>query len=102
MKLYKIRPGIVKTEICGVRLLVPTREASKECPHVLRLNMVHDFAWSILSRAEDPAEGLANVRKMVALLSKAPDDVVVEKVGQLLSGLCEAGFLIETEEPEDE
>lgn len=101
MKHYKIRPGIVKTEICGVRLLVPTRAASEECPHILRLNMIYDFTWSILTKA-DGDEGVENVRKMIALLSKAPDDVVEEKVNQLLSGLCEKGFLIETEEPENE
>jgi hypothetical protein len=102
MKQYKVRPGIVKTEICGVRLLVPTRQASEACPGVLRLSMMTDFAWTLLCNTEDPGEAVEKIRKVVALLSKAPDDVVIERVDRLLSGLCEKGFLIETEGPHDD
>ena len=102
MKQYEVRPGIVKTEICGVRLLVPTRQASEACPGVLRLNMIADFAWTILCKTDDPGEAVEKIRKVVALLSKAPDDVVIKRVERLLSELCERGFLIETEGPQDD
>ena len=97
MKQYKIRPGIVKAEICGVSLLVPKREAFEACQSVLRLNMMTSFTWSILEK-NDPKEGPEKVRKMISLLAKTSEEEAEPRAEKVLQSLCERGFLIELPE----
>ncbi len=91
---YRTRPGIVKTEICGVHLLVPTREAAELCPNILRLKLTHAIVWDIISR-EGPVEDICRV---FSILTKKPDKEVRTRVQKLLDDFCEKGFLIRTDE----
>lgn len=50
---YKIRPGVVRTAVCGEQLLVATRQARGKCPYVQMLNSTGLFYWELLEKGLD-------------------------------------------------
>ena len=93
---YIQRPGIVKTEICGVSYLIPTRIASEECPRVLKLSLITAIAWEAVGKNKEQ-----DIYKVYGILSKKSEEEVQEKVEELLRGLSEKGFLIEAEDDKE-
>ncbi len=91
---YKVRPGIILTEICGTYLLIPTREASEYCPSVIRISPLMVGIWKTIAD-DKPVE---NVYKVMQILTKKPDDEVKEFVDAKLDDLYEKGLLILREE----
>ena len=95
MKLIT-RPGIVPVTICGVRLLIPTRAASEECPHMLRLNLLTTMIWNGLEKGKSPEE----IRQALQILTKKPDQDVDALWERTVGGLLDKGFLIRVEDDE--
>ena len=94
---YKTRPGIVRLRICGAYLLAPTRAASEECPHVMRISFLGALIWKLLEKEHD-------TRGMCALYSaftRKPDKEVERDVADFLGTLCKNGFLIEVPDEDD-
>ncbi|MBO4562905.1 MAG: hypothetical protein J5772_04755 [Clostridia bacterium] len=95
---YKLRDGIVQTKICGVFMLIPTRRASEYCPHIQKVGLLLYAAIELLERGE-PME---KVYRMYSILTKKPDDEVHKMVHDQLEELCAKGFLVKTEDPNEQ
>lgn len=91
---YVLRPGIVKTQICGVYLLIPNREASISCPNVRRMNLLLAATVEIIEKGE-PIEKAYTVYEILA--KKTPEEAK-RIVNSNLEQLCESGFLIKVED----
>ena len=92
---YKIRPGITLEDICGAKLLIPTRAASKDCPKVIRLGRAGVLVWNI-------AEGRLPRELVEIMLMKAQKksrDEISAGIDKMQRDLCEMGFLIKSEDP---
>jgi hypothetical protein len=95
MKLVT-RPGIVHVSICGVRLLIPTRAASEQCPHMLRLNLLTTMIWNGLDKGKSPEE----IKNAIRILTKRPEQDVDNLWVRTVNSLLEKGFLIRVEDDE--
>lgn len=85
-----IRPGIVQVSICGVRLLIPTRAASEQCPHMLRLNLLTTMIWNGMDKGKSPEE----IKKAIRILTNKPEQDVDALWERTVNRLLEEGFLI--------
>ncbi len=94
MKRYKTRPGIVFTKICGVKLLIPTRKASEDCPRFKRLNFFTSMIWQMLEAEKTMEE----IYELLHIFIKEPDEIVREKVDKILIEFEKDGFLIAEED----
>lgn len=93
---YVLRPGVVKTKICGVFLLIPDRKASEICPRIQRLNLITALTLEVLEKRE-PIE---NAYRNYTYLSRKTMDEAKEKIDGILDDLCKKGYLIcEENEP---
>ena len=88
---YKTRPGVTRIKVCGTSLLVPTRAASKECPHVTRLSFLGGLIWRLL----ETGHSMQDVYTLYATFSRKSDPEVESDVAAFLGMLCDSGFLIE-------
>ncbi len=91
---YKVRPGVVRAQICGAYLLIPDREASEACPYVQRINLLLSAAVEVLEKGQ-PME---NIYTMYRILTKRPEEEIRQKVDRQLADLCDKGFLIRVED----
>ena len=87
---YKIRPGIVRTKICDVWLLIPTREASEDCPHIMKLTLLSSIVWETIEKGKPMEDAVRAFR----ILLKKPDDMIHVKIQRIIDKFCEDGFLI--------
>lgn len=94
---YRPRPGIVKTKLCGMQVLIPCREASSWCTSIQRLPLIWSVAWESFSQG-------VTVEKFIpiyAAFTKKPPEECRENVELFCRTMVERGFMIEVlEEPE--
>ena len=93
---YKPRPGVVLTKICGVHLLVPTREASVECPNISRLSLLGIAAWDVVTNNRS----IQDLYRMQQILSRTDEASAKEYVDAFLQKMCDNGFLIQVDDDE--
>lgn len=94
---YKTRPGITRVKVCGVHLLVPTRSASAECPHVMRISALGCLLYRLL----EDEKSMQDVYMVYSAFTQKPVEEVEKDVGGFLHMLCENGFLIEVPDEEE-
>lgn len=58
---YRIRTGIVLTEVCGEYLLLATMDASQHCPYAYQINETAAFFWRLLEKQLDEEEILDEI-----------------------------------------
>ena len=90
---YVPRPGVVLTKVCGASLLVPNREASQACPHIMRIKGFLVLDWKALVNGKE----LEVLYKGHEVLKRISYEEAVEEVDSSLAKLCEQGFLIAEE-----
>ena len=93
---YKPRKGIVKTAICGVQVLIPSREAFGSCSTIQRLPNFWAMTWEALSNGV-PMERIAAIHCEV---TKKPKEDVCANLERFCRDLCRKGFLVEVPEEE--
>ena len=97
MKQYSPRPGIVRTKICGVYVLIPSREAFDACSSIQQLPMLWAATW----------DGLVNGRTLEEtvnfhrILTKKTDEEILRNLETFYDGLAQKGFLIVKEEEKE-
>lgn len=91
---YKVRPGIVRADICGAHLLIPNREASEACPHVMSISLLTAGLWEGLSKSNSTE----NIYKLYKILLNKPDEEIRQIVDKQLLKLYEKGFLLQAED----
>lgn len=93
MKEYKLRPGVILTEVCGEYLLVATKEAKAFCPFVTQINGQAAAFWHILEKANTAPEILDQA---AAVLEKDKKSVLVSWLA-FLSKMSKAGYVLAEE-----
>lgn len=91
---YILRPGIVRTQICGAYLLIPDRMASEVCPHIQRLSIIMASAVEFIDKGE-PYE---KAYKISEILQKKSEEEAKDYIDTMCADLCEKGFLIRVED----
>lgn len=87
---YKIRHGIIRTKICGVQMLVPTREASEKCPNVMQLSLISSIVWETIEK-NMPME---KAHQACKILLRKSDEEVDARIKTIIDHFCEKGFLV--------
>ena len=90
---YQIRPGIVRTQICGAYYLIPTRKAADDCPSIMRLSIFTASAWELLEKDREQ-----DIYRVYEILTKKTAEESRAHVDKLLADLCARGYLIEAED----
>lgn len=93
---YKTNPAVVKTKICGMDLLIPTRAAFPGCRAVHYLPWFWSQAWDALEKGL-PVE---NLIKGYQLISRKPEELARSEFRDFLETLCAEGHLIVVDENE--
>ncbi len=95
MNNYKIRPGVVLTEICGEYILVSMSKAKEDRPYVMQVNESSAFIWKHMSE-------WINLKKLVKLISNEYEiedtEEVTTTVDNFLTQMTELGYLLKEEE----
>lgn len=92
--MIKTKPGVVSVKICGVRLLIPTREASESGSKPLQLNLITGGVWDCY----DKGRSVSEVKKALGILIKKPEQEIDAIWDRIVNGLIENGCLITEEE----
>ena len=90
---YVPRPGVVLTKVCGASLLVPTREASEACPHIVRLPGLLALEWKALADGKK----LEDLYRAHEIFKHISHEEAVKQLDAAMATLCEKGFLIAEE-----
>lgn len=88
---YRPRPGIVKTKLCGMNVLIPQREASDFCASIQRLPFIWSVAWEVFSKGVTTEDFLPIYQ---AFMKKTPEESR-QDVELFCKTMAERGFLIE-------
>lgn len=92
--MYRLREGMVLTNVCGTPLLVSTRKLWEEKLPIRRIPKGMAVAIPMLSKGVS-LQGLVN---FMAMLSKTKDQTELSKKLTLeLEKLCQEGYLTKTE-----
>lgn len=89
---YKIRPGIVKTKICGVNYLIPTRAASEHCTGAMRLSFFMSAIFDMIAKEKSEEE----IYRMYHRFSKKSEAESVQEVDRIIQHFYKHGYLIES------
>lgn len=93
---YQVRKGVFMTKLCGMSVLIPTREAFEHCHTIQRLPLLWAATWEGLV-AGKPMEDTIRVHE---ILTRKPREEVVSRLEQFFEELADKGFLIRC--PEDD
>ena len=91
---YQYRPGIVRVQICGEYLLVPTREASEACPEIIRLPLLSAAVLEEVEKGRD----LSIISGSFQKLTRRSASDIDSRIHVILENLCEKGYLIRVED----
>lgn len=88
----RCRPGIVLTRICGQWILIPTREASEKCPHIIKLILPSAIIWGMIEKRKSEDEMV----RALSILTHKDEEAARELVETIMDSLFEKGLLIES------
>lgn len=94
--IYKPRPGIVKTKLCGMNVLVPQREASAFCASLQPLSFLWSATWDAFCNGSTIEK---SVPVHVLFTKKTPEDCRAD-LEKFCTTMVERGFMIEVSEEE--
>ena len=95
---YKPRHGIVKVKLCGMNVLVPTREASAYCTTIQMLPTLWNATWEAFGRGTT-IEKSVNVHVM---LTKRTPEECRQRIEAFCKSMVEKGFFVEVLDEETE
>lgn len=93
---YRVREGIIMTKLCGVSVLIPTREAFDHCHTIQRLPLLWAATWEGLVKGKTLEETI----RVHEILTKKPREEVIYRLEQFYEELADKGFLVRC--PEDD
>ena len=91
---YSCRPGLVLTKICGLWLIIPTREAYEYCPEAVRMSLPAVFVWGLLQK-HAPREKMLRV---LQILTHKEDEEVSEMLQSMLDSFLSRNMILAVEE----
>ena len=95
---YKPRPGIVKVKICGMNVLVPTREAAAYCTTLQVLPTLWSATWEAFGRGTTIDKAVP----VFEMLTKRPPEQCRERLERFCRVMVERGFFLEVPEEAEE
>lgn len=95
--MYKQRPGIALIKLCGAQVLVPTRQATKDCARIRALTVTEIMVWRSLEMDVDRK----TLCKACGVFMKRTEEELEQYVEETLRQLCCDGFLIELPDGDD-
>lgn len=95
---YQTNPAVVKTTVCGMDLLIPTRAAFPECRAIHYLPWFWSQAWDAIEKGR-PIE---NLIKGYQLITRKPEELARSEFQTFLDTLCAEGHLIIEEASESD
>ena len=95
---YLPRPGIVTAQLCGMNVLIPSRQASAYCSTIVPLTFLGTIIWAGIEK-DYPIEKVLEIYRM---FSKKPDEELIEKIEDFCQKLQKKGFVIPKEDPSAE
>ena len=98
MKNYKPYPGIVHTKICGVHVLIPTREAYSHCDTIQKLPLIWAMTWNGLVRGKTLEETVEVHR----ILTRKSKEEILQQLEYFYELLLDKGFLMVVADDEDQ
>lgn len=94
MTEYKIRKGVILSEICGEYVLVAAKELLDICPYVSQINESSAFLWKQLERGKN----LSQIVQAVENEYETGDDIDIQSaVESFIQQMLEMNYLIITE-----
>ncbi len=87
---YVPAPGIVRTTLCGMNVLIPTRQAFESCHTIFRLTLIGAIIWTGIEK-NYPME---KVLEAYRIFSKKSDEELTAKVEEFCQALCRRGFAL--------
>ena len=93
---YRQRPGIVKVKLCGMNVLIPSREASANCTSIYPLSTLWNATWEAFGRGTTIEK---SIPVHVLFTNKSPEECR-ERLERFCKTMVERGFMIEV--PDDQ
>lgn len=87
---YTPRPGIVCLSLCGMKVLTPSRVASRDCKSILPLNFFGAIVWNAIEK-DEPVE---KVLELSRIFSKKTDPELLDRIQDYCEMLREQGFVL--------
>lgn len=87
---YTPRPGIVCLSLCGMKVLAPSRTASRDCEAILPLNLFGSIVWNAIEK-DDPIE---KVLELSRIFSGKSDRELMTRTRDFCEMLREKGFIL--------
>lgn len=86
---YQLCPGVVKTQICGVNLLMRTRAAAVNNIPARHLNLLEAFCVEAVIKQLPPE----NLEKAFQILTKKEDNDIRQMIDEMHAKLIEEGWI---------
>ena len=93
---YRPRPGIVKTRICDMEVLIPSRLAFDHCKKIIYLPFLLAATWEAIV-SDFPIDRLIQAQMKATRL---PEEIVRSNYQKFLQSMLEQGYLIEVTDSE--
>ena len=91
---YQLRPGVIKTSICGVWLLLATRSAAAACKQSRQLTLPEALCVDTVIKGL-PEEHLKTALRIV---TKLPDGEPEQELRRIFDVLVQEGWLLEEQD----
>lgn len=95
---YQLRPGVTRVSVCGVMLLVPTRQAYPACSTIFKLPLFWAMIWDLIEKGKSPEDAA----KIFSILNKKPEAENLERIHTICETLAEKGYLIRSSDDDAE
>lgn len=88
--IYKPRDGVVLISVCGAKLLIPDRNASKYCKNGKRLSFLSLLVWTTIKENRDIDYPVSLLMELTHKSSDKCQSLVQKQIEQFLEG----GFIV--------
>ena len=88
---YSPRPGIVRTTICDLNVLIPSREASGECHKILQLSFIGAIIWGAIENGLPIEKAVETLR---IIYKRKTKEQIEERIENYCQYLYKNGFVI--------
>lgn len=86
--------GIVRTTLCGMNVLIPSRVANDHCRSIMPLSLFGMIVWAGIEN-DYPIDKVLNTCR---LLMKRSDEELTSKIEEYCQGLLKKGFVMSKSE----
>ena len=88
--IYHVRPGVVRTTICEVNMLLATRQAENVGGSVRFLNLLEAVAVEILEKQEP----ISQMQEVLMILTKCTQEEAKDRSNAIYSTLAKEGWIL--------